>query len=835
MRVNIDLSSIQAKDTIIAANNRQALAIKKSIPLSSGTSKMPKIFSYQSWIEKFWRSHKPTKEYRLLSQLELRFLLKKFCKESSAKNPETFIEELIKCYRLCKSYGIPMAEIKTFPSTTSKLYAELIDRYEKFKNDNKCIDQTDIFSLSLPNLKNDHDNEKRYYHYGFNEPNPEQKELFKVLECSPLANRQIKSHSQNYSFIDQESELMTIAKWAKEINTNNPEKKIGIVIPNLNDLQHIVRASFDLEFSSLLIETHQKPYNISLGIPLSNYPLINNLFSIMRLSSQLINGRVEHELLIQVVTSPYIKGARNEQNNRALLVNKILKIGFKESKAKKIIELCSDSSLLKEIFISISTLECAKKSTLEDSLDLINSILMLWGFASDRGLSSSEYQVFEKYQMESLILNKMSIFHKKLSLEDVLEILTAHMNAVIFQPQSGPANIHILGSLEAEGLFFDYAWVSSMTNDFLPGKIKMPLFIPPKTSIEYALPSTSFTLITKESDTTLNNLLNLSSHLVISYSKTSNNRDELPTPYINFEDYPDTIAHETLPKEMELIEDWIAPEIDNFEINKGVNTLQDQMSCSFKGFVNRLNIQEFNEPQIGLSRLEQGNLVHKILESFFNEISTSSILKNLTEDKLQDQINKHIGSAIQLISQSNFKSIEKERLTKIINEYIKLEKNRKNFQVIKTESESKVDVNGLKFSTRIDRMDQMEDGTKLIIDYKTGQNVNLSQLIGDPLDQAQLPIYAITNPVDGIAFATVNSKDCQFKAITKNKDDLPITQQAIKRMPEWNEQVSKWKLELNSASQKFQEGVAEVLPTSNACDYCDFDLLCRFEKSGNNR
>ena len=835
MRVNIDLSSIQAKDTIIAANNRQALAIKKSIPLSSGTSKMPKIFSYQSWIEKFWRSHKPTKEYRLLSQLELRFLLKKFCKESSAKNPETFIEELIKCYRLCKSYGIPMAEIKTFPSTTSKLYAELIDRYEKFKNDNKCIDQTDIFSLSLPNLKNDHDNEKRYYHYGFNEPNPEQKELFKVLECSPLANRQIKSHSQNYSFIDQESELMTIAKWAKEINTNNPEKKIGIVIPNLNDLQHIVRASFDLEFSSLLIETHQKPYNISLGIPLSNYPLINNLFSIMRLSSQLINGRVEHELLIQVVTSPYIKGARNEQNNRALLVNKIQKIGFKESKAKKIIELCSDSSLLKEIFISISTLECAKKSTLEDSLDLINSILMLWGFASDRGLSSSEYQVFEKYQMESLILNKMSIFHKKLSLEDVLEILTAHMNAVIFQPQSGPANIHILGSLEAEGLFFDYAWVSSMTNDFLPGKIKMPLFIPPKTSIEYALPSTSFTLITKESDTTLNNLLNLSSHLVISYSKTSNNRDELPTPYINFEDYPDTIAHETLPKEMELIEDWIAPEIDNFEINKGVNTLQDQMSCSFKGFVNRLNIQEFNEPQIGLSRLEQGNLVHKILESFFNEISTSSILKNLTEDKLQDQINKHIGSAIKEISQLNFKLIEKDRLKQIINEYIKLEKNRKNFQVIKTESESKVDVNGLKFSTRIDRMDQMEDGTKLIIDYKTGQNVNLSQLIGDPLDQAQLPIYAITNPVDGIAFATVNSKDCQFKAITKNKDDLPITLQAIKRMPEWNEQVSEWKLELNSASQKFQEGVAEVLPTSNACDYCDFDLLCRFEKSGNNR
>jgi probable DNA repair protein len=461
-------------------------------------------------------------------------------------------------------------------------------------------------------------------------------------------------------------------------------------------------------------------------------------------------------------------------------------------------------------------------------------MLLIWGFTSDRTLSSSEYQIFEKYQVESLILNKMSTFYKKSSLKDVIEILTAHMNAVIFQPQSGPANIYILGSLEAEGLFFDYAWVSSMTSDFLPGKIQMPLFIPPKTSIEYCLPKTSFTLISKESEVTLDNLLNLSSSLIISYSKTSNSRDELPSPYLDFEDYPNFIGHETLPKEMELLDDFIAPELDNFEIKRGVATLQDQISCSFKGFVSRLNIQEFNEPQIGLSRLEQGSLVHKILENFFNAIPSSSDLKKLPEDKLQEEINKHINSAIQLISQSNFKSIEKERLIKIINEYIKLEKNREYFQVIKTESESKVDVNGLQFSTRIDRMDQMKDGTNLIIDYKTGQNVNLSQLTGDPLDQAQLPIYAITNPVAGIAFATVNSKDCQFKAITKNKFDLPLSQQAIKRMPEWNEQVSEWELELNSASQKFQEGVAEVLPTTNACDYCDYDLLCRFEKSSNN-
>ena len=63
---------------------------------------------------------------------------------------------------------------------------------------------------------------------------------------------------------------------------------------------------------------------------------------------------------------------------------------------------------------------------------------------------------------------------------------------------------------------------------------------------------------------------------------------------------------------MTLIEDFNAPKITEFEIKRGVKTLQDQMSCGFKGFLNRLDIQEFNEPHIGISRLEQGNLVHTI-------------------------------------------------------------------------------------------------------------------------------------------------------------------------------------------------------------------------------
>ena len=119
MRVNLDLSSIKSNDTVIVANNRQALALKKSLAQSDRASRLSNIYSYQSFLEKLWKSSQINQERRLLTQLEFRFLLLQFSEEASVKNPETFIEELIKCYRLFKSYGIEINQISTFPSIPS--------------------------------------------------------------------------------------------------------------------------------------------------------------------------------------------------------------------------------------------------------------------------------------------------------------------------------------------------------------------------------------------------------------------------------------------------------------------------------------------------------------------------------------------------------------------------------------------------------------------------------------------------------------------------------------------------------------------------------------------
>ena len=833
MRVNLDLSLVQTNDTIIVANNRQVLAIKQSIYELNGSTKMPQIFSYRSWLEHFWKKNNPQRAVRLLSLLELRYILKEITEKNSINNSEAIIDELIKCYSLCKTYFIDISTLPDFYANPSSLLIKWISEFEKFKTENNCIDTTDLFSSVYKSLES---NIKtgNYYAYGFKQRTPEQSKLFEILECQSLNSRLLENNIQALSFIDQETELEAIAKWAKVVSLKNPNSQIGVVIPNLSQLQHLVKSTFDQEFDASLLETHHKPYNISLGISLCQYPLIQHLLSIVKISTQIIKGNIELEILMKTVTSPYIKGALIESNSRALLVNHILGLGCEEVTTQKVLKLMKDCPILIQIVNALKSLKIGKKLALEDSLDSINLLLLTWGFTSDRSLSSSEYQLFEKYQNESLILNRLSNFYKKVSLFDAIKILNTHLNSVIFQPKSGAANIHILGALEAEGLYFDYAWVSSMTSNFIPGKIKMPLFIPQKTSIEYELPNSNFLLVTEDAKVTLQALNNLSPETTYSYAKLMQNREELPSPYIDFKDYLEGSFIKTSSRELIYIDDYKAPKIKELTIKKGVKTLQNQMSCAFRGFAARLDIDDFEAPHIGLSRLQQGNLIHKILETFFNEIKSGASLLSLTELELDNLIEKHTESATLSLPKSNFKLNEKIRLVKIIRQHIDLEKQRSDFEVIKTESTSEVDINGLKFSTRIDRMDRLANGDSLIIDYKTGKDVKVSQMTGDPIDQAQLPIYAVTNSVDGVAFATINSNDCQFKAITKNKSELPLTKQAINRMPEWDKQITEWTSILNSASEQFQNGIASVLPVKNACDYCDYDLLCRVKKSSNN-
>src|SRR5260370_24525669 len=71
---------------------------------------------------------------------------------------------------------------------------------------------------------------------------------------------------------------------------------------------------------------------------------------------------------------------------------------------------------------------------------------------------------------------------------------------------------------------------------------------------------------------------------------------------------------------------------------------------------------------------------------------------------------------------------------------------------------------GLEFDVRIDRIDRLRDGGRVLIDYKSGMAA--TDWRGDRPDNPQLPVYAVLQPhaLVAVAYGRVNASECGFVA-----------------------------------------------------------------------
>ena len=81
------------------------------------------------------------------------------------------------------------------------------------------------------------------------------------------------------------------------------------------------------------------------------------------------------------------------------------------------------------------------------------------------------------------------------------------------------------------------------------------------------------------------------------------------------------------------------------------------------------------------------------------------------------------------------------RLIRLVTEWLLYESARVPFTVVETELETEVSIDGLELDLRLDRIDRLNDGSLLVIDYKSG---DVSPKLWDlpRPDDVQLPLYA---------------------------------------------------------------------------------------------
>ena len=123
------------------------------------------------------------------------------------------------------------------------------------------------------------------------------------------------------------------------------------------------------------------------------------------------------------------------------------------------------------------------------------------------------------------------------------------------------------------------------------------------------------------------------------------------------------------------------------------------------------------------------------------ELMAIADLRGFVEERVQRAMAEELPDGEREAMPPTYLELEHVRLTNLVTEWLEYERTRAEFTVVGTEVERGKSIEGLDLRLRMDRVDRLEDGKLLVIDYKTGTVDKKSWDLPRP-DDVQLPLYA---------------------------------------------------------------------------------------------
>ncbi len=672
-----------------------------------------------------------------------------------------------------------------------------------------------------------------------------------LRECGPRKRNAIPMRA---AFASAREELEAAATWARarleQGKVGSSDLRFGVVIPDLaKRRREVVRV-----FSRFMqpgcnlpgASREPMPFNVSLGAPLSDAPVVHAALAILELAA----GEVEFALASRVLRSPFLGGAESELAPRARLDAELRRTLPARVTLARLVAAAEPCALLRERLEALYNCAEANRARVRSPHQCaahFTALLEAAGFPGERALDSDEYQARAKLHEMLGELAKLERVVPAMDRADALAHLERLCAEMLFQPESPEAPVQVLGILESAGLEFDGLWVSGLTDEAWPLHARPNPFIAvalqKKADIPQASAEGSIALDRRITE----GWLAAADEVIVSHALREEDRNLLPSPLIatiaerkpelpQFARYRDALFAARC---LESAADGIAPRFADKRVRGGTRVLADQSACPFRAFArHRLGAEALGAPAAGLDDLERGTLLHALMAGVWGELKCKATLYSLTPADLAAAIGRAAAAAVARLRErrpgvleGRFAELERARLEHLARDWLELEKGREDFEVVAREDKRTLTAGGLEFSGRIDRMDRLSDGkdaaAHLLIDYKTGRQLSPRAWMGERPTEPQLPLYAVNAPeeVAAVAYAKVRRGEMRFMGYSREPDAVP----GLTRYDNWGDLIAGWKKELDTLAQGFASGAAQVDPKEGlkTCRQCDLQPLCR--------
>ena len=706
-------------------------------------------------------------------------------------------------------------------------------------------------------------------------------------------------------FSDTDQELQACARWCLDLLNRSANQasqdgdnklsklRVGIVLPDLIERRDIIARTFDNIFfparTPEQILASGRPYDIGLGSPLAEWPLVQPALSLI----DLVVGELDAPRFSHMLLSPYL-GAVDKELDFRLGFDRALRVaGFHQISLQDLLLLKKRQALV------VKSDEENKKRAPDqlplgfsdllgrlENISLDTAPLAEWCSRFDeilkaarwpgKALGSHEHQTVQAWKELVLGLARLGNVAESFSAYEAAALLKRTAMQRLFQPKTDELPVQLLAPQDSVGLEFTHLWVCGMDANHWPGAASPNPWLPRPWQKSVGVPGSSALQCTEDAAKLLAAWLASGSKVLFSYSVE---RDEQEVQVAS--------AIEAFPELTELLEsdesdeqaacsDWqgamlpatdsreliraasqlqgvadrIGPAVaDGQKVKGGARFFQDQAQCPFRAFVNhRLRIRPLEEGAPGLDARLKGNVLHRALQLLWQQLRTREKLQSLSGADQRAAVRSVVDQAIveeigdEMLQQQ--KELERARLCELIDFWLQeREFPRSNFEVIDTEREVELEIESMKFSLTVDRIDQLDSGEQVLIDYKTGSGNKPSDWMQERPQNPQLPLYSLVQEqVDGLGFAEINRNKAQFKGIASRADLLPglntpkpgDIESAVEvaesdQQDPWLMTRGLWRERIAALAHEIKSGLAIVNPQKNACNYCDLAGMCRID------